>query len=53
MNTSGAASQAIAVPKGGGALKGIGETFQPNLFSGTGNHSVPIVISPGRGGRVF
>jgi hypothetical protein len=43
-------SQAIALPKGGGAIKGIGETFQPNLFSGTGNHSIPIAISPGRGG---
>ena len=42
--------QVISLPKGGGALKGIGETFQPNLFSGTGNHSVPIAISPGRNG---
>ena len=31
-------------------MKGIGETFQPNLFSGTGNYSVPIAISPGRNG---
>ena len=46
-NTS---SQVISLPKGGGALKGIGETFQPNLFSGTGNHSIPIAISPGRNG---
>jgi hypothetical protein len=50
MNKSGTASQVIALPKGGGAIKGIGETFQPNLFSGTGNHSIPIAISPGRGG---
>jgi hypothetical protein len=50
MNKSEAVSQAIALPKGGGAIKGIGETFQPNLFSGTGNHSIPIAISPGRGG---
>ena len=42
--------QVISLPKGGGALKGIGETFQPNLFSGTGNHSIPIAISPGRNG---
>jgi hypothetical protein len=38
------------LPKGGGAIKGIGETFQPNLFSGTGNHSIPIAVSPGRNG---
>jgi len=39
---------AISLPKGGGAIKGIGETFQPNLFTGTGNYSVPIYTSPGR-----
>jgi len=38
----------ISLPKGGGALKGIGETFQPNLFSGTGNFSIPLATSPGR-----
>ena len=41
---------AISLPKGGGAIKGIGETFQPNLFTGTGNFSVPIFTSPGRAG---
>jgi hypothetical protein len=40
----------ISLPKGGGAIKGIGETFQPNLFGGTGNFSVPIFASPGRNG---
>jgi hypothetical protein len=50
MNKSGTASQVIALPKGGCAIKGIGETFQPNLLSGAGNHSIPIAISPGRGG---
>jgi hypothetical protein len=44
------AKAAISLPKGGGAIKGIGETFQPNLFTGTGNFSVPIVTSPGRNG---
>ncbi|THJ19822.1 MAG: toxin, partial [Nitrospira sp. CG24D] len=47
---SGAAQQAISLPQGGGAVKGIGETFQANLFSGTGNHSIPIALSPGRNG---
>lgn len=37
---------AISLPKGGGAIKGIGETFQ-HLFTGTGNFSVPIPTSPG------
>ena len=35
----------ISLPKGGGAIEGIGETFQLNLFSGTGNFSVPILGS--------
>ena len=50
MNKSGTASEVITLPTGGGAIKGIGETFQPNLFSGTGNYSIPIAISPGRSG---
>ncbi|MGZ8157188.1 MAG: SpvB/TcaC N-terminal domain-containing protein [Methylobacter sp.] len=39
----------ISLPKGGGAVKGIGETFQPNAFSGTGSYSVPIPLTPARG----
>ena len=49
-NKSGVAQNVISLPKGGGAIKGIGETFQPNLFSGTGNHTIPLAISPGRNG---
>jgi hypothetical protein len=50
---SAAAEQVISLPKGGGALRGIGETFQPNLFTGTGNHTIPLAISPGRNGSVL
>ncbi|MEU2614198.1 SpvB/TcaC N-terminal domain-containing protein [Micromonospora sp. NPDC007271] len=39
----------ISVPKGGGALTGIGETFQPDLHTGTGNLTVPVPLPPGRG----
>ena len=49
-NESENASAPISLPKGGGAIQGIGETFQPNLFTGTGNFSVPIFTSPGRNG---
>ena len=49
-NTSGGTQAALSLPKGGGAIKGIGETFQANLFSGTANHSIPIALSPGRNG---
>jgi hypothetical protein len=40
----------IALPKGGGALHGIGEKFQTNAVTGTGAFSLPIAASPGRGG---
>lgn len=32
----------IGLPKGGGAIKGIGETFQPTPFTGTASFSIPI-----------
>jgi hypothetical protein len=41
--------QALSLPQGGGSIKGIGETFQADLFSGTGSFSVPIFASPARG----
>lgn len=34
-NKSGTSAQIISLPKGGGALSGIGETFSPDLFTGT------------------
>ncbi|WP_367105955.1 SpvB/TcaC N-terminal domain-containing protein [uncultured Psychrobacter sp.] len=43
-------SSNISLPKGGGAIAGLGETFSPDLFTGTGNFSVPIDVPPGRNG---
>jgi RHS repeat-associated protein len=40
----------INLPQGGGSLKGIGESFSPDLHTGTGNFSVPIALPPGRSG---
>src|SRR5215211_1573110 len=42
--------QIISLPSGGGALQGIGETFSPDLHTGTANFTVPIALPPGRGG---
>ncbi|MDC0721963.1 SpvB/TcaC N-terminal domain-containing protein [Nannocystis bainbridge] len=39
----------ISLPKGGGALKNIGDKFEANAFSGSGGMSIPIAVSPGRG----
>ena len=45
-----AAGSVISLPTGGGAVSGLGETFSPDLFSGTGNFTVPIQTPPGRHG---
>jgi RHS repeat-associated protein len=42
--------QIISLPQGGGALRGIGEKFSPDLFTGTGNSTIPIALPPGRNG---
>src|SRR5439155_724147 len=41
---------AVTVPRGGGAIRGIGEKFAANPVTGTGSLSVPIAVSPGRSG---
>lgn len=38
----------VALPQGGGAMRGLGEKFSPDLFTGTGNLSVPIQVPQGR-----
>jgi RHS repeat-associated protein len=40
----------ISLPKGGGAIRGIGEKFSANPVTGTGSVSVPIYASSGRAG---
>lgn len=40
----------ISMPKGGGAIRGIGEKFAANPVTGTGSLTVPIYASPGRSG---
>lgn len=47
-NTKG--TSVINSPQGGGAQSGLGEKFSPDLFTGTGNFSVPIAVPPGRNG---
>src|SRR5215210_7838977 len=41
---------AVSLPKGGGAIRGMGEKFAANPVTGTGSLSVPIFTSPGRSG---
>jgi RHS repeat-associated protein len=39
----------IALPKGGGALKGMDEKFSVNAVNGTASFSIPLPFSPARG----
>ncbi|MFV2059530.1 MAG: SpvB/TcaC N-terminal domain-containing protein [Gammaproteobacteria bacterium] len=47
-NTESVNSSPINLPKGGGAIRGIGEKFQSNPVTGSGSFSLPLPISPGR-----
>lgn len=40
----------INQPKGGGAIRGIGEKFSANAVTGTGSLSIPIALSSARSG---
>jgi RHS repeat-associated protein len=40
----------LTLPKGGGAIRGMGEKFGVNPVTGTGSLSVPLYTSPGRSG---
>jgi Salmonella virulence plasmid 65kDa B protein/Insecticide toxin TcdB middle/N-terminal region/Insecticide toxin TcdB middle/C-terminal region len=41
---------ALSLPKGGGALRGIGEKFAVNAATGSASFSIPVGVSPGRDG---
>ena len=46
----GVAAPSLSLPKGGGAIKGIGEKFAANPVTGTGSMTIPVATSPGRAG---
>jgi RHS repeat-associated protein len=47
---NGVAPRAISLPSGPGSIQGLGESFQPQLNSGSGGTRVPIVLPRGTGG---
>ena len=49
-DASNAPDQIISLPSGGGAVRGLGETFAPDLQTGTGNLTIPIEVPAGRNG---
>ena len=46
----GTSSPQISLPKGGGAIRGIGEKFSTNSINGSGVVTLPLATSRGRGG---
>lgn len=46
----GVAAPSLTLPKGGGAIRGIGEKFGANPVTGSASMSVPIAASAGRSG---
>jgi hypothetical protein len=49
-DASAAPAQIIWLPSGGGAIRGLGETFSPDLQTGTGKLTIPISVPSGRSG---
>jgi RHS repeat-associated protein len=49
-DAKGPSAPALSLPKGGGAVRGIGEKFAVNPVTGTGSLSIPLPLSPGRSG---
>jgi hypothetical protein len=39
----------ISLPKGGGSIRGMGETFSPNSFTGAPSFTIPISVTKSRG----
>ncbi len=44
------AAPSVSLPKGGGALRGIGETFAVTGATGTAGLQIPLPLTPGRAG---
>ncbi|MEZ4864233.1 MAG: toxin TcdB middle/N-terminal domain-containing protein [Caldilineaceae bacterium] len=47
---SGVKPQVISLPSGPGSLEGLGESFEPNLSTGTSSYPVKFAAAPGRVG---
>jgi RHS repeat-associated protein len=50
IDKNGVAPQAISLPSGPGSIQGLGESFQPQLNSGSGSTAVKLLLPRGPGG---
>ncbi len=48
--TDGVSPQAISLPSGPGSIEGLGESFEPQLNTGTATFTVALEVPPGRAG---
>ncbi|HLU49041.1 MAG TPA: SpvB/TcaC N-terminal domain-containing protein, partial [Planctomycetota bacterium] len=48
---NGVSPQAISLPAGPGSIQGLGESFQPQLNSGSGSYAVPLEVPKGTAGH--
>ena len=46
-NKSGVKPQVISLPTGPGSIEGIGESFEPDLSTGTASYPVKLTVAPG------
>ena len=47
---SGASPEAVALPVGGGGVRGLGDNFQPDLSTGVGVYNIPLEFPKGPNG---
>ncbi|MBI2926735.1 MAG: VCBS repeat-containing protein [Verrucomicrobia bacterium] len=48
---SGVSPNSISLPKGPGSIEGLGESFQPNLNTGTAKYGIGLSLPPGTAGH--
>lgn len=50
VNKSGVKPNVLSLPSGPGSIEGLGESFEPQLNSGTATYRLPLMVPPGRNG---
>ena len=51
LDKSGVKANAISLPTGPGSIEGLGESFEPNLNTGTAKYGVSLTVPPGTAGH--
>lgn len=50
VDKSGVKPSVISLPSGPGSIEGLGESFEPQLNTGTSSYAIPLATLPGRAG---